>query len=168
MALNHRWSSLQHRGGIIMRKTVSLKAIVAVSYLASFILVSNPASAHQSCPVGMVLTGGFCIQPETPYPRGLNWWHAMDRCNADGLRLCSADQIVHALRAGVLRDYWWDEGDGWYITTTQAEATLGMKGENTVCDVQANINQPNHPQYSVQCQHTKSRTDNWRLTVCCY
>jgi hypothetical protein len=120
------------------------------------------------CPAGMANAGGFCIHTISPYPRGLNWWESLDACIADGYRLCSQSEVVNALRAGVLKQYYWSEGDIWYATASQAENSPGTSEENQVCNVQGNINQPNHLQYSVQCNHEKSWTEEWKMTVCCY
>jgi prefoldin subunit 5 len=120
------------------------------------------------CPAGMANAGGYCIHTISPYPRGKNWWQALDVCIADGYRLCSQSEVVNAAKAGILKQYKWSEGDSWYYTASQAEKSPGASGENQVCDVQGNIDQSNQPQYSVQCQHEKSWTHKWRTTVCCY
>jgi hypothetical protein len=57
------------------------------------------------CPAGMANAGGYCIHTISPYPRGQNWWQALDACIADGYRLCSQSEVVNALRAGVLKQY---------------------------------------------------------------
>jgi len=120
------------------------------------------------CPAGMANARGYCIHTISPYPRGKNWWQALDACIADGYRLCSQSEVVNALRAGVLKQYYWSEGNSWYRTASQAETSPGAGGENQVCDVQGNIDEPNHPQYNVQCNHEKSWADKWSTTVCCY
>jgi len=120
------------------------------------------------CPAGMANARGYCIHTISPYPRGKNWWQALDACIADGYRLCSQSEVVNALKAGVLKQYYWSEGDSWYVTASQAETSPGSNAENQVCEVQGNIDQPGQPHYSVQCQGEKSWTNKWRTTVCCY
>lgn len=120
------------------------------------------------CPEGMVNAGGYCIHSETPYPLGLTWWSAIDQCIADGYRICSQTEVVNALRAGKLRQYPWAERNAWYTTGSQAENSPGSGGQDQICEVQGNTNQPDYPQYSVQCAHEKSWTSSWRHTVCCY
>jgi len=120
------------------------------------------------CPAGMAAIGRTCIHTITPYSRGLDWFTAMDTCHADGFRLCSQEEVVNALRAGVLEQYAIADGDTWYTTASQFEVTAGQSGDNTTCDVQGNTDQPSHPQYSVQCSHAKTDTSVWRATVCCY
>ena len=120
------------------------------------------------CPEGMVNAGGYCIHSETPYPLGLTWWSALDRCIADGYRICSQTEVVNALRAGKLRQYDFAERNAWYITGSQAENSPGSGGQDQVCLVQGNTNQPDHPQYSVYCDSDKSWTNPLIHTVCCY
>jgi len=135
---------------------------------AAMSLMQQEMAVINGCPAGMANAGGYCIHTISPYPRGKNWWQALDACIADGYRLCSQSEVVNALRAGVIKQYYWSEGDSWYVTASQAETSPGAGGENQVCEVQGNINQADHPQYSIQCQGEKSWTDKWRTTVCCY
>jgi hypothetical protein len=120
------------------------------------------------CPAGMANAGGYCIHTISPYPRGQNWWQALDACIADGYRLCSQSEVVNALRAGVIKQYYWSEGNSWYQTASQIKTSLGEGKDNEVCIVQGSINQPKYPQYSVLCHEGKSWLGQWRTTVCCY
>lgn len=126
-------------------------------------------AALQSCPDGLVPVAGFCIQPESPYPTATyDWAGSLGVCADDGLRMCSQTELVTALHVGALRMYDFAEKDAWYVSGSQAENTPGAGGPNQVCDVQGNHDQPDHPIYSVQCNHEKEWITDWRHTVCCY
>jgi hypothetical protein len=119
------------------------------------------------CPAGMArVANDFCIHTSSPYSRGMTWHDGLQQCHDDGFRMCSQTEVVTALHAGVLEKVPWPT-DTWYTNASQAETSPGQTGENTVCDVQGNSNQPSHPDLSVQCNHGTSATSSWRTLVCC-
>ncbi|TNE89906.1 MAG: hypothetical protein EP330_10065 [Deltaproteobacteria bacterium] len=141
---------------------------VAYSTPAEVVSALDGQVVDTGCPSGMGKVANFCIHTSSPYARGMDWWTAMDSCLADGFRLCSQTEVVNGLRAGVVEQTDFNVQDTWYTTASQAENSPGAGGENQVCDVQGNPNQPSHPEYSVQCQHEKAWTSAWRATICCY